>query len=170
MLRLLILALVLGGCSLPFTQVQVPDASLKSDTTLGYQTEQNRHDIRIFEGEPKLTEMWVADAFPFGQHRHSKWQIGRYWFESDVWFPFGIPRQKGDSFGFQSYHGIKVEGGKYKEFRQNGWTFTPLEFHAKVLCELRGIEDCWPSEQYGLRGKSDLEPGPICPVTNMAGC
>lgn len=161
---------ILTGCGVPFTKSIVPDASLKSDRTLGYQTEQNRHDIRLYPGEPQLVEMWVQAAFPFGQLRHSKWMTGPYSFTSDVWFPFGIPAKKGDRFGFQSYHGIKVEGGKYREFRKQGWTFTPLEFHAKSVCELQGTEDCWPSEQEGFRGKSDLEPGVICPVDNMAGC
>jgi hypothetical protein len=161
---------LLAGCALPHTRVYIPDPSLKSDTTLGYQTEQNRHDIRLYPGEPVLVEMWVEEAFPFGQLRHSKWMTGPYPFTSDVWFPGGIPRRKGESFGVQMYEGVKVEGGKYKEFRRNGWSWTPLEFHAKSLCELRGIEDCWPSEQHGVRGKSDLEPGAVCPVENMAGC
>lgn len=162
--------LILTGCGVPFTRNLIPDPSLKSDTTLGYQTEQNRHDIRLYHGEPQLVEMWIQEAFPFGQLRHSKWMTGPYPFTSDVWFPFGIPTKKGDGFGFQSYHGIKVEGGKYREFRKNGWTFTPLEFHSKAVCELQGIDDCWPSEQEGFRGKSDLEPGVTCPVDNMAGC
>lgn len=163
-------AVLVAGCALPYTRDVVPDKSLMSDTTLGYQTEQNRHDIRLYPGEPVLTEMWIESAFPFGQWRHSQWETGPYAFTSDVWFPFGIPTKKGESFGFQSYHGIKVEGGKYREFRKNGWTVTPLEFHSKSICELMGIEDCWPSEQHGFRGKGDLEPGQICPVDNMAGC
>lgn len=165
-----LVAALLAGCGLPFTRAQAPTPDLQSDTTLGYQTERNRHDIRLYPGEPILEEMWIEDAFPFGQNRHSQWRMGRYTFTSDVWFPGGIPKIKGESVGFQVYHGVKVEGGKYREFRKNGWTFTPLEFHAKDLCELEGIEDCWPSEQNGFRIKSDLEPGPICPVTNMAGC
>jgi hypothetical protein len=161
---------LLAGCALPHTRVYIPDPALKPDTVLGYQTEQNRHDIRLYPGEPALVEMWVEEAFPFGQLRHSKWMTGPYPFTSDVWFPGGIPMHKGESFGVQVYDGVKVEGGKYREFRRNGWSWTPLEFHARSLCKLRGIEDCWPSEQHGVRGKSDLEPGVVCPVENMAGC
>lgn len=145
--------LLVAGCALPHTRVYLPDPSLKSDTTLGYQTEQDRHDIRLFVGTPALVEHWRQSAFPFGEIRHSKWETGPYPFTSHVWFPFGIPTVKGEHGGLQTYNGVKIEGGKYKEFQANGWPYVPLEFHE--------------IEQNAWRWKSDLDVTPS--VYNQAG-
>lgn len=168
-LCLAMMAAVLAGCAVPFTGYIVPDPSLKSDKTLGYQTEDNRHDIRLLDGDPKLVpgKSWRAAAFPFGDRIHEEWDTAGYPFIKDFWCPFGAPTYKGEKGCFQRYQGIKVEGGKLKEFRGNGWKFTPGEFHPSA-CKGDGKDDCWPSEQEGDRWKSDLDP--FCTPENMAGC
>lgn len=152
LLAITVVGAVLAGCALPHTRVIVPPDSLKSDTTLGYQTELDRHDIRLGAVPPQLVEHWTAMAFPFGQLRHSKWQ-GEFAFTSDVWFPLGLPTVKGERCGVQSYDGIKVEGGKWKEFEATGRPWIPLEFH--------------PIEQHAFRVKCDLDAQPS--RFNMAG-
>lgn len=146
-------AVIVAGCALSHTRVYLPEPALKSDSTLGYQTEQDRHDIRLYVGKPEMVEHWREDAFPFGQIRHSKWKTGPYPFTSHEWFPFGIPTVKGEHCALQTYNGVKIEGGKYKEFQANGWPYVPLEFHEV--------------EQNAFRVKCDLDVQPS--VYNQAG-
>lgn len=139
-----IIAWALSGCALPHTRVILPDPSLPSDTTLGYHTEQDRHDIRLVPGIPVLVEHWTEEAFPFGQLRHSQWANGPYRFTSDVWFPSGAPKIKGEHCGWQDYQGVKLEGGKLKEIESKG--LMPAEFFWR--------------EQNGDRVKCDLDVAP----------
>ena len=151
-----VMAVALTGCALPHTRVYLPDPSLKSDTTLGYHTEQDRHDIRLVHDDPKMVpgRVWTEEAFPFGEKVHIEWDTAGYPFVNDYWCPFGVPTHQGEHGCVQTYEGIKQEGNKKKEFVQNGWTFSPMEFH--------------PVEQNAWRWKTDLEIG--CSQYNMAGC
>lgn len=153
--------LLLTGCAMPYTRTVLPLASMESDTTLGYRTEQARHDIRLYVLDQgpytgvSMVEHWTARALPFGTLRHSKWRNGPYAFTSDVWFPSGLPTIKGDTCGWQSYEGIKLEGGKLKEFQVNKWEYLPLEF--------------FPAEQHAFRLKCDLDVVPAYDGSNQAG-
>jgi|SRR5579872_5440268 len=147
------LALVsLMGCTLPHTRVILPPLDMPSDETLGYHTEKDRHDIRLGKVEPIIVEHWMTEAFPMGQIRFTRWQ-GEYPFWTREWFPQGLPTYKGEHCAVQTYEGIKVEGGKYLEFRRNGWSWVPLEFFV--------------DEQNAVRVKCDLDAVPS--VFNMAG-
>lgn len=136
--------MLISGCAMPFTKIVIPPVDLPSDTTLGYHTEQDRHDIRLVLGVPKQMENWTASAFPFGSIRRSEWDNGGFLFWSRVWFPMGLPKEKGDHCGLQVYEGIKVEGGKLKEIESKG--LLPVEFFA--------------AEQNSVRIKCDLDAVP----------
>lgn len=156
LLAMAVLGAVLAGCALPHTRVYLPDPSLPSDTTLGYQTEQDRHDIRLVPGVPMMVpgRSWTEETVPLGQSVHIEWDTAGYPFVNEAWCPFGIPTVKGERGCWQTYNGVKAEGGKLKEFEGMGRPYSPMEFH--------------PIEQNAWRWKGDLDP--ICSRYNMAGC
>lgn len=145
----LVACFALASCAVPFTRVELPLEPLNGICTIGYQCgEDDRHNVRLYipghdpKQGPHLVEHWREKAFPFGELRHAKTMTGPYAFTSDVWFYAGIPKKKGDTCGFQTYHGIKIEGGIYKEMKGDKRKEIPLEFHeieqnaARHKCDL----------------------------------